>query len=112
MSPVPASSPPASSPLCADLRLSSGAIQCNIIRLHQSSGFIGLTPVVPFQFIVPADPTLVSLSTFRANALRADISVVDKQIRSGVTSKRANAMDKPWGRWEHNVDPSIPTNLG
>jgi hypothetical protein len=46
------------------------------------------------------------------NALRADLGVVDKRIRSGITAKRSNAMDKHWGRWEQfcleqNVDPYL-----
>jgi hypothetical protein len=58
--------------------------------------------------------TLATLPTCKADALRADIGVVDERIRSGVTAKRANAMDKHWGRWEqfcldHNVDPYLQT---
>jgi hypothetical protein len=54
----------------------------------------------------------VTLPTCKADALHADIGVVDKCIRSGVTAKRANATDKHWGHWEqfcldHNVDPYL-----
>jgi hypothetical protein len=50
--------------------------------------------------------------TCKANSLLADIGIVDKRIQSGITAKRANAMDKHWGRWEqfcleHNVDPYL-----
>jgi hypothetical protein len=77
-------------------------------------GFNGLTIVVSFQLFIPPDLTLASWPTFKANALHADLVVVDKRIRSGVTSKRANAMDKLWGHWEqfcleHNVDPYLQT---
>jgi hypothetical protein len=52
------------------------------------------------------------LPTCKADALRADIGIVDERIRSGVTAKRANVMDKHWGCWEqlcldHNVDPYL-----
>jgi hypothetical protein len=73
-----------------------------------------LTTFASFQLLLPADSTLASLSSVKANALRTDLGTVDRRIRSGVTNKRANAMDKHWERWEklcleNNVDPLLQT---
>jgi hypothetical protein len=73
-----------------------------------------LTTFASFQLLLPADSTLASLSSVKANALRTDIGTVDERIRSGVTNKRANAMDKHWERreqfcLENNVDPLLQT---
>jgi hypothetical protein len=43
-----------------------------------------------------------------------DLGTVDERIRAGITRKRANAMEKHWGRWEqfclkNNVDPYLQT---
>jgi hypothetical protein len=77
-------------------------------------GFIGLTAVATFQLLLSSELTLVSLPIVKANALRADLGTIDERIRSGVTNKRANAMDKHWGRCEqfcldNNVDPYLQT---
>jgi hypothetical protein len=76
--------------------------------------FIGLAAVAPFQLLLSSDSTLASLPIVKVNATRADIGTIDERIRSGVTNKRANAMDKKWGRWEqlcleNNVDPHLQT---
>jgi hypothetical protein len=61
---------------------------------------------------------LLYLPTVREKSLRANLNVVDAQIRSRVTSKRDDAIDKNWGHWEqlgleHNVDPYLRNvNLG
>jgi hypothetical protein len=34
----------------------------------------------------------------QANALRADLGLVDKRIKSGATKKLSKAMDKHWSR--------------
>jgi hypothetical protein len=88
------------------LSTSGGTAMCRCMiifqgrQLQPTMGFNGLTIVASFQFFVPPDSTLVSLPTFKVNALCADLGVVDTRIRSCVTSKRANAMDNHWGRWE------------
>jgi hypothetical protein len=50
----------------------------------------------------------------QANALRADISLVDEHIKAGVTKQYSNAMDKHWSLWDafclaHNFDPYLST---
>jgi hypothetical protein len=54
--------------------------------------------------------TLVNLPLAKANALCADVSLVDERIKAAVTKQRAKAMDKHWSRWDeicvaHNIDP-------
>jgi hypothetical protein len=41
---------------------------------------------------------MLALPTPQANALHADISLVEKRIQAGVTAQRAKAMDNHWGR--------------
>jgi hypothetical protein len=50
------------------------------------------------------------MPTTKRNTFRADLCIVDENIRLGVTAKRAKAVDAHWRRWEHfclenNIDP-------
>jgi hypothetical protein len=61
---------------------------------------------------VSSELTLVALPTAQANAMRADLGIVDECILSGVTHQRVITMDNHWSRWDalcaaHNVDPYL-----
>lgn len=55
---------------------------------------------------------MATLSPQKANELGADLGLIQEAVRSGVTSKRANAADNHWERWasfclENNFDPYL-----
>jgi len=55
---------------------------------------------------------MANLPLEKRNEFRADLLLIQKAVRGGVTRKRASAHDEHWGRWldfclEHQLDPYL-----
>jgi hypothetical protein len=68
----------------------------------------------PTLFFYNPESTLDAIPSAQANEMCADLGLVDKYIKDGVTKQHANTMDKHWSRWDafclaHHVDSYLST---